>query len=51
MLVLMALVLEVAVMNELLRIDIPCSKYVIIAVTFHLHIFKIVFQERIVKGV
>jgi hypothetical protein len=49
--VLIALILDVAVTNELLRIDIPCSKYVIIAITFHLQIFKIVFKERIVKGV
>jgi hypothetical protein len=47
--VLMALILEAAVMNELLRNDIPCSKYVIVAVTFHLQIFKIVFQEIIVN--
>jgi len=38
--VLMALILEVAVTNELLRIDIPYSKYVIITITFHLQIFK-----------
>jgi hypothetical protein len=49
--VLMALILEVAVTNELLRTDIPYSKYVIIAITFHLLIFKIVLQERIVKDV
>jgi hypothetical protein len=43
----MALILEVAVTNELLGIDIPYSKYVIIAITFRLQIFKIVFQDRI----
>jgi hypothetical protein len=39
MTVLMALILEVAVKNELLRIDIPYSEYVIIAIAFHLQIF------------
>jgi len=43
--VFMALILEVAITNELLRIHISYSKY-IIAITFYLQIFKIVFQER-----
>jgi len=44
--VLMALILEVAVTNELLRIDIPCSKYVIIAITFHLQILKLCSKKE-----